>query len=145
MSCVFLFPIKGVWSSDWAASYQSHCAFVGTSVTIPCTYHIPPRHHLISVTWYRGDSTRVGWRGYPLSYIDSLKRRLEYLGDTSGLCTLRINKLRATDQEGYFIVLTTNMTRWTAPYIDLTVQGRLHVACCWYFINVMLCYVDFVK
>ena len=69
----------------------------------------------------------------------------QYLGDTSGSCTLRIKKLLDSDQAGYFVILKTDDDDFISPHITLTVQGRLHTACCWYFINVMLFYVAFVK
>ena len=67
--------------------------------------------------------------------------RFQYLGDTSGSCTLRINRLLDSDQAGYFVILKTDDDDFISPHITLTVQGRLHTACCWYFINVMLFYV----
>ena len=129
MSCVFLLPIKGVWNKDWAVSYQDHCALRGTSVTIPCSYSYPPRHPVPLVTWYRGD-LQPNLVGKPLFTFPSLSKRLEYLGDTSNQCTLRINKLLHSDQAGYFIILEKNRERWTSSYIILTIQGRLHTACC---------------
>ena len=142
LSHVFLLPLKGVWSRDWAVKYQSQCAFKGTSVTIPCSYS---RHRVPLVTWYRGKIRPGGWTGYPFINSHSMKGHFQYLGDTSGSCTLRINRLLDSDQAGYFVILKTDDDKFTAPYISLTVQGRLHTACCWYFINDMLFYVAFVK
>ena len=74
-----------------------------------------------------------------------MKGHFQYLGDTSGSCTLRINRLLDSDQAGYFVILKTDDDDFISPHITLTVQGRLHTACCWYFINAMLFYDDLLN
>ncbi|XP_056457375.1 nectin-1-like [Gadus chalcogrammus] len=117
-----LLIIQGVWSRDLAVEYQSQCAFRGTSVTIPCSYSHPPGHNVTSVTWYRGEPLPGGWDGYRFFNPPSMNGHFQYLGDTSGLCTLRINSLHDPDQAGYFVILKTEDNNFTAPYINLTVQ-----------------------
>ena len=126
LSHVFLLPLKGVYSSDWAVVYQSQCAFRGTSVTIPCSYSHPPGHRVTLVTWYRGKIRPGGWTGETFINSPSMKGRFQYQGDTSGSCTLRINRLLDSDQAGYFVFLKTDGGWLISPYITLTVQGRLY-------------------
>ncbi|XP_030227337.1 B-cell receptor CD22-like [Gadus morhua] len=114
--------IQGVWSRDLAVVYQSQCAFRGTSVTIPCSYSHPHDHRVTSVAWYRGKPSPWGWNGYTFFNTTSMNGRFEYLGDTSGSCTLRINRLLDSDQAGYFVILKTDDDEFTAPHITLTVQ-----------------------
>ncbi|XP_056457370.1 B-cell receptor CD22-like isoform X2 [Gadus chalcogrammus] len=116
-----LLIIQGVWSRDLAVEYQSQCAFKGTSVTIPCSYSHPPGNKVTSVTWYRGEPRTGGWTGYPF-FTSSSMNGFQYLGDTSGSCTLRIKKLLDSDQAGYFVILRTEDKKFTAPDITLTVQ-----------------------
>ncbi|XP_030227333.1 B-cell receptor CD22 isoform X3 [Gadus morhua] len=114
--------IQGVWSSDLAVEYQSQCAFKGTSVTIPCSYSHPHGNRVTLVTWYRGEPLPGGWAGYTFINSTSMKGHFQYLGDTSGSCTLRINGLLDSDQAGYFVILKTNDKDFTSPHITLTVQ-----------------------
>ena len=144
MSNVFLLPIKGVWSRDLAVEYQHQCAFRGTSVTIPCSYSHPPGHRVTSVDWFRGEPLPGGWTGN--TFFNSSSMSFQYLGDTSGSCTLRINRLLDSDQAGYFVILKTDGDEFTSPPITLTVRGRLHTCLLlvFYMCNVLF-YVDFVK
>ncbi|XP_030227336.1 cell adhesion molecule 3-like [Gadus morhua] len=114
--------IQGVWSSDWAVEYQSQCALRGTSVTIPCSYSHPPGHRVTSVNWYIGGPRPGSWVSNLFFNSSSMKGRVQYLGDTSGSCTLKINRLLDSDQAGYFVSLKTDDDGFTSPYITLTVQ-----------------------
>ncbi|CAL8355762.1 unnamed protein product [Arctogadus glacialis] len=115
-----LLIIQGVWSSNLTVEYQSQCAFKGTSVTIPCSYSLPPGKRVTLVTWYRGEPLPGGWNGN--TFFNSSSMKFQYLGDTSGSCTLRINRLLDSDQAGYFVILKTDDKDFISPHITLTVE-----------------------
>ncbi|XP_010900490.1 sialoadhesin [Esox lucius] len=86
---------------------RKFCSLLGSSVTMRCSYTIPKDHKLINSSWYK---LPVVGPPLDLSLDPEYKGRVEYVGDSYHLCTLRITDLRESDSGIYSFHLRTDVT-----------------------------------
>ncbi|XP_041720222.2 hemicentin-2-like [Coregonus clupeaformis] len=103
------------------------CSLKGSSVTMPCSYTFPKGHKVTTAFWFKGQE--LGAEPLDLNLNPEYKGRVEYLGDSDRLCTLRITDLRESDSGTYSFLFGTDVTPegWMGnPGVRLNVTG-LHV------------------
>ncbi|XP_064866798.1 B-cell receptor CD22-like [Oncorhynchus nerka] len=103
------------------------CSLEGSSVTMPCSYTFPKGHKVTTAFWFKGQVP--GAESLDLNLNPEYKGRVEYLGDSNQLCTLRITDLRESDSGTYSFLFGTDVNPggWMGnPGVRLNVTG-LHV------------------
>uniref|UniRef100_A0A4W5LR84 Immunoglobulin domain-containing protein n=1 Tax=Hucho hucho TaxID=62062 RepID=A0A4W5LR84_9TELE len=82
------------------------CSLKGSSVTMPCSYTVPKGHKVTTAFWFKGQMP--GAESLDLNLNPEYKGRVEYLGDSDRLCTLRITDLRESDSGTYSFLFGTD-------------------------------------
>ncbi|XP_071262884.1 sialoadhesin-like [Salvelinus alpinus] len=103
------------------------CSLEGSSVTMPCSYTFPKGHKVTTAFWFKGQVP--GAESLDLNLNPEYKGRVEYLGNSNQLCTLRITDLRESDSGTYSFLFGTDVNPggWLGnPGVRLNVTG-LHV------------------
>uniref|UniRef100_A0A8C7TD06 Immunoglobulin domain-containing protein n=1 Tax=Oncorhynchus mykiss TaxID=8022 RepID=A0A8C7TD06_ONCMY len=101
------------------------CSLEGSSVTMPCSYTFPKGHKVTTAFWFKGQVP--GAESLDLNLNPEYKGRVEYLGDSNQLCTLRITDLRESDSGTYSFLFGTDVNPggWMGnPGVRLNVTGK---------------------
>ncbi|XP_061899741.1 B-cell receptor CD22-like isoform X3 [Entelurus aequoreus] len=112
-SWIILLFISHAWSGDWRVTFKDQCALEGASVLIGCEYDYPLGHLVTSVAWYRGQQMSDRWILYSLP-TSSTQVHFQYVGNSRGNCSLRINNLKRADEGHYFFSFKTLLNSWTS-------------------------------
>lgn len=94
-------------------------------MTMPCSYTFPKGHKVTTAFWFKGQVP--GAESLDLNLNPEYKGRVEYLGDSNQLCTLRITDLRESDSGTYSFLFGTDVNPggWMGnPGVRLNVTGK---------------------
>ncbi|XP_076845483.1 B-cell receptor CD22-like isoform X2 [Brachyhypopomus gauderio] len=113
ITLVFLLIISGVVSQDgWSVNYNFNyvCALKGSTVIMGCSYQYPCGY-AINKTFWSTELARNNVEPPDLSLDPEYRDRVQFLGDTQSICTLRLRNVTEQDQrQYYFRFLTTTDT-----------------------------------
>ena len=99
-----LWYVTGVWGDEgWEVKYPaSFCAIKGSTVTIPCRYKYPEKHHPVRVIWCINHP--ICQTTTPKFYDSNSTTNhpgFKYIGDKKNNCTLQIENINTTDSKTY--------------------------------------------
>ncbi|XP_062378089.1 B-cell receptor CD22-like [Sardina pilchardus] len=82
------------------------CALEGSSVSITCSYSYPQGHKVTATHWFKGQSLDKVTNDILQDQV--FRGRVEYVGDGTQSCTVRINDLHLSDSGTYWFSFETD-------------------------------------